>query len=106
MQSFPSMEDSFISDTDQPPRPSYQVINSTPVILAAYVFNCLLRSLDVLRVVRKGVAIKNEVDDAIDLCAGVLNLRDSIEASRAQCEQTTADERQRKSFASKGAYTN
>jgi len=56
---------------------------------------------DVLRVVRKGPAIKNEVDDAIDLCAGVINLRDSIEESRARCEQAT-DERQKKAFANRG----
>lgn len=59
--------------------------------------------LDVLRVVRKGPAIKNEVDDAIDLCAEVFNLRDSIEESRAQCEQAT-DERQKKALAHKGAH--
>lgn len=51
--------------------------------------------------VRKGPAIKNEVDDAIDLCAEVYNLRDSVEESRARCEQAT-DERQKKEFASKG----
>jgi len=60
-------------------------------------------SLDVLRVVRKGPAIKNEVDDAIDLCGEVFNLRDSIEESRARCEQGT-DERQKKEFANKGVY--
>ena len=66
--------------------------------------NYSLCSSDVLRVVRKGPAIKNEVDDAIDLCAEVFNLRDSIEESRAQCEQTT-DERQKKALATKGAYS-
>lgn len=60
-------------------------------------------SPDVLRVVRKGPAIKNEVDDAIDLCGEVFNLRESVEESRARCEQAT-DERQRKEFASKGAH--
>ncbi|KAF9648669.1 hypothetical protein BDM02DRAFT_3269263 [Thelephora ganbajun] len=79
---FPSMEGSFTSDAELPPRPSYQVINN------------------VLRVVRKGPAIKNEVDDAIDLCGEVFNLRGSIEESRALCEQTT-DERQKKVFANK-----
>ena len=58
---------------------------------------------DVLRVVRKGPAIKNEVDDAIDLCAEVFNLRDSIEEARSQCEQAT-DDRQKKALANKGAY--
>jgi hypothetical protein len=57
---------------------------------------------DVLRVVRKGPAIKQEVDDAIDLCAEAVNLRDAIEESRAQCEQAT-DERQKKIFATRGA---
>jgi len=59
--------------------------------------------LDVLRVVRKGPAIKNEVDDAIDLCAEVFNLRDSIEEARAQCEQAT-DDRQKKALANKGEH--
>jgi hypothetical protein len=60
-----------------------------------------LYSLGVLRVVRKGPAIKNEVDDAIDLCAEVFNLRDSIEESRVRCEQAT-DEKQKKALAAKG----
>lgn len=51
--------------------------------------------------VRKGPAIKTEVDDAIDLCAEAFNLRESIEESRAQCEQAT-DERQKKALANKG----
>jgi hypothetical protein len=63
---------------------------------------CSTRHPDVLRVVRKGPAIKNEVDDAIDLCAEVFNLRDSIEEARALCEQAT-DERQKKALANKGA---
>ena len=63
---------------------------------------CSTCSPGVLRVVRKGPAIKNEVDDAIDLCGGVFNLRDSIEESRARCEQAT-DERQKKALANKGA---
>lgn len=53
--------------------------------------------------VRKGPAIKNEVDDAIDLCAEVFNLREAIEESRAQCEQAT-DERQKKVLANKGTH--
>jgi len=61
------------------------------------------RPPDVLRVVRKGPAIKSEVDDAIDLCAEVFNLRDSIEEARAQCEQAT-DDRQKKALANKGAH--
>lgn len=53
--------------------------------------------------VRKGPAIKTEVDDAIDLCGEVFNLRDSIEESRARCEHASG-ERQRKEFATKGAH--
>ena len=60
-----------------------------------------LYSLGVLRVVRKGPAIKNEVDDAIDLCAEVFNLRDAIEESRVLCEQAM-DEKQKKTLAAKG----
>jgi hypothetical protein len=56
---------------------------------------------DVLRVVRKGPAVKTAVDDAIDQCSESFNLRDSIEEARALAEQAT-DERQRKIHASKG----
>ena len=99
---FISMENSFTSDAEPSPRPSYQVINSTPPVTdRPWELTYSTCPPDVLRVVRKGPAIKNEVDDAIDLCAGVFNLRDSIEESRAQCEQAS-DERQKKAFANKG----
>ena len=98
------MESSFTFDAEPPPRPSYQVINSmspSPVAHHELVYSTCLS--DVLRVVRKGPAIKNEVDDAIDLCAEVYNLRDSIEESRARCEQAV-DDRQKKALANKGAH--
>lgn len=84
--------------------PDHPIKSSTVRVQSkiAHGLNRSLCSSDVLRVVRKGPAIKNEVDDAIDLCAEVVNLRDSIEESRAQCEQTT-DERQKKVLATKGA---
>ncbi|TFK69694.1 hypothetical protein BDN72DRAFT_767637 [Pluteus cervinus] len=66
-----------------PVRHSYQVINSkSPVI-------------------RKGPAVKTTVDDAIDQCSTVLNLRDSIEEARNRAEQA-ADDKQRKSLLHKG----
>ena len=46
---------------------------------------------DLLRVIRKGPAVKVAVDDAIDQCAEVLNLRDSIEEARIRAEQITED---------------
>ncbi|KAH9915114.1 inositol hexakisphosphate-domain-containing protein [Fomitopsis serialis] len=64
-------------------RQSYQVINN------------------LLRVVRRGPAVKNTVDDAIDQCAEVINLRESIEEARSRAEQAT-DERQRRLHAHKG----
>ena len=42
--------------------------------------------------------MKNIVDDAIDQCAEVYNLRDSIENSRIRAEQST-DDRVKKQFA-------
>jgi hypothetical protein len=42
--------------------------------------------------VRKGHAVKNAVDDAIDRCAVVYNLRDIIEESRLEAEQSTDPE--------------
>ncbi|KAI0925517.1 hypothetical protein AcV5_008233 [Taiwanofungus camphoratus] len=64
-------------------RHSYQIINN------------------LLRVIRKGPAVKSTVDNAIDQCAQVLNLRDSIEESRSRAEQAT-DDRQRRQYAHKG----
>ncbi|KAG8898129.1 hypothetical protein FRB99_007645 [Tulasnella sp. 403] len=61
------------------PRPSYQVINN------------------VLRVVRHGLRVKEAVDDAIDLCGDVFNLRDSIETFRISAEQAT-DPRQKRMY--------
>ncbi|KAI0649419.1 inositol hexakisphosphate-domain-containing protein [Trametes meyenii] len=65
------------------PRQSYQIINN------------------LLRVIRKGPKVKQAVDDAIDRCSEVLNLRDSIEEARARAEQAT-DERQRRLQAHRG----
>ena len=53
--------------------------------------------------VRKGPAVKDTVDEAIDRCAVVYNLRDSIEEARALAEQAT-DERQRKIHTQKGSF--
>ncbi|EMD34003.1 hypothetical protein CERSUDRAFT_117523 [Gelatoporia subvermispora B] len=65
------------------PRHSYTVINN------------------LLRVIRKGPAVKSAVDDAIDLCSEVYNLRDSIEEARTQAEQAN-DERKRRASAHRG----
>jgi hypothetical protein len=56
---------------------------------------------DLLRVIRKGPAVKNAVDEAIDQCGLVFNLRDSIEEARASAEQTT-DQQSRRMFVQKG----
>ncbi|KAH9957448.1 inositol hexakisphosphate-domain-containing protein [Russula dissimulans] len=56
---------------------------------------------NLLRVIRKGPAVKAAVDDAIDQCAEVFNLRDSIEEARIRAEQAT-DGREKRSFAQKG----
>jgi hypothetical protein len=45
--------------------------------------------------------VKNIVDDAIDQCSTVFNLRDSIEESRNRAEQAT-DEKQKRIHAQKG----
>lgn len=61
---------------------------------------CLLK-LDLLRVIRKGPAVKSTVDDAIDQCSAFYNLRESIDILRVKSEEAT-DEGQRKEFAQKG----
>lgn len=55
-------------------------------------------NIDLLRVIRKGHRVKQAVDDAIDQCSEVFNLRDSIEEARARAEQAT-DEQQRRTSA-------
>jgi hypothetical protein len=54
-----------------------------------------------LRVIRKGPAVKAAVDDAIDQCAEVFNLRDSIEEARIRAEQVR-DEREKRTLAQRG----
>ncbi|KAH7884393.1 inositol hexakisphosphate-domain-containing protein [Phlebopus sp. FC_14] len=77
-----SMTDSFLEEPLNR-RQSYQVINN------------------VLRIVRKGPEVKIAVDEVIDRCAIVFNLRDSIEEERLKSEQA-ADEKQRRIHVSKG----
>lgn len=56
--------------------------------------------LDLIRVTRKGPVVKNAVDNAIDLCSAVINLRDSIEKARLRAEQAQ-DEKQKKIYTTK-----
>ncbi|KAG6900693.1 hypothetical protein C0993_005005 [Termitomyces sp. T159_Od127] len=56
---------------------------------------------NLLRVIRKGPMVKNAVDDAIDQCSAVINLREAIEKSRNQAESAT-DEKEKRAFAQKG----
>ncbi|EKM78648.1 hypothetical protein AGABI1DRAFT_100687 [Agaricus bisporus var. burnettii JB137-S8] len=73
-----------IGFTNRPkPRKSYQAINN------------------LLRVIRKGPAVKSTVDDAIDQCSAFYNLRESIDILRVKSEEAT-EEGQRKEFAQKG----
>ncbi|KAF8176691.1 inositol hexakisphosphate-domain-containing protein [Mycena galopus ATCC 62051] len=75
MMSMPAMD-----PVEQPQRSrhSYQIINS------------------LLRVVRKGLAVKSTVDDAIDRADIVYNLRDAIEEARTRADQATDDKEKRK----------
>lgn len=57
--------------------------------------------LDLLRVLRRGHAIKMAVDEAIDQCSAVYNMRDAIEEARARAEEAV-DERQKRVHATKG----
>ncbi|KAH6913140.1 inositol hexakisphosphate-domain-containing protein [Coprinopsis sp. MPI-PUGE-AT-0042] len=56
---------------------------------------------NLLRVIRKGPAVKSIVDDAIDQCSEVYNLRDAIEDARTRAEEAS-DEKTRKTWAGKG----
>ena len=50
---------------------------------------------------RNGLFVKTVVDQAIDRCAELLNLRDSIEEERNRAEQAT-DEKQKRLHAQRG----
>ncbi|RXW17535.1 hypothetical protein EST38_g8313, partial [Candolleomyces aberdarensis] len=67
------------------PRHSYTVINN------------------LLRVVRRGRAVKTAVDDAIDQCSAVYHLREAIEEAHTRAEEAT-DEKQKRSYAAKGIH--
>ncbi|KAJ7592850.1 inositol hexakisphosphate-domain-containing protein [Mycena floridula] len=64
-------------------RHSYQIINN------------------LLRVIRRGPAVKSIVDDAVDQCAVLFNLRESIEQFRIRAEEAT-DDKQKRAHAQKG----
>ncbi|KAI9567360.1 inositol hexakisphosphate-domain-containing protein [Boletus coccyginus] len=83
----PSLSTSALLAEEQPVnwRPSYQVVDNF------------------LRIVRQGPAVKNAVDEAVDRCAVVLNLRESIEEERAKADQAT-DEKQKRVHTSKGIH--
>ena len=51
--------------------------------------------------IRKGPTVKSVVDDAIDQCSEVYNLRDAIEDARSRAEEAQ-DDKQKKMWASKG----
>lgn len=82
-------------------RHSYQVINSMHLFLLDFHSLVLDNSTDLLRVIRKGPAVKSAVDDAIDQCSTVYNLRDAIEDARLKAEEVT-DEKQKRLYTSKG----
>jgi hypothetical protein len=54
-----------------------------------------------LRVIRKGPEVKSAVDNAIDQCSAVYNLRDAIEDARTLAEEAN-DEKQSRVHTSKG----
>lgn len=59
-----------------PPRPSYHVINS------------------LLRVIPHGQEVKRVVDDAIDRCGRIVNIRTAIEEARSSAADTEGDRQQ------------
>ena len=99
------MTASSIYDIDHFPndRPSYKIIDSEST-LDIYFTSLLTLFVDLLRVIRKGPTVKRAVDDAIDQCSEVFNLRDSIEESRVLAEQAT-DEQKKKSYAQRGVFS-
>ncbi|KDR78950.1 hypothetical protein GALMADRAFT_244621 [Galerina marginata CBS 339.88] len=80
-----SMSMTLMEPVKPPNHRSYEVINN------------------LLRVIRKGPAVKSAVDDAIDRCSAVYNLRDAIEESRILAEEAT-DEKQKRLHTSKGLH--
>ncbi|MCO5589890.1 hypothetical protein L7F22_043859 [Adiantum nelumboides] len=65
-------------------KPSLAPAQTQPLIRRPLTYH-LINSL--LRVIPHGLEVKQKVDEAIDQCAGVVNLRDSIEDARIAAEQ-------------------
>jgi hypothetical protein len=83
-------------------RHSYTVINSKSSLIGLLaILNANDLYLDLLRVLRRGHAIKMAVDEAIDQCSAVYNMRDAIEEARARAEEAV-DEKQKRVHAAKG----
>jgi hypothetical protein len=81
---------------------SYQVINSRSMIygrLNARMLNMDFK--DLLRVMKQGNKVKSIVDETIDQCSQIYNLRDSIEEARVKAEKAI-DEHQKKVYTAKG----
>ncbi|KAF9510295.1 hypothetical protein BS47DRAFT_1373349 [Hydnum rufescens UP504] len=71
------VDDAEVRSKKRSPLPSYQAINN------------------LLRVIRNGLRVKDEVDDAIDKCGELFNIRDSIEQSRKAAERSTDEHEKR-----------
>ena len=67
------------------PRHSYVVINSKLPLHSLHLEYEVDEITDLLRVIRRGPTVKSIVDDAIDQCSEVYNLRDSIEEAKPDC---------------------
>ena len=65
----------------------------------------LTHVLDLLRVVRRGHAVKTAVDDAIDQCSAVYHLTEAIEEAHTRAEEAT-DQKQKQGYAAKGTDKN
>ncbi|PWN31661.1 uncharacterized protein FA14DRAFT_127972 [Meira miltonrushii] len=75
----------FTQDHPQPQeKPALTAAQTQPLIRRPLTYH-LINSL--LRVIPHGLEVKQKVDDAIDQCSGVVNLRDSIEDARIAAEQ-------------------
>ncbi len=55
-----------------------------------------------LRVIKNGLECKRAVDETIDRCSATVNLREAIEKSRLQAENSTDDPAKQKKYIEKG----
>ena len=80
----------------QAPHITHIKLSIVPLVSPSTRWLKLIRSVDLLRVLRHGTHIKEIVDDAVNTCGQVYNVIDSIEDERMLAEEATDPEQKKR----------